>query len=396
MAYSVKDWDYKAAKQKQLVAMVKVNTTEIQAVGIVKENANHYLVFTWNSVDYIFNTQGKGNSENSEGKYELMMAVSETTPSEDSIGETGRAYTRNIDAEGNVTYDELPEGNTYSITVDSINAVDQFAIQALKSMLEKVPDPSVLSNNEMTYYCESAYKWASYMMTESSKARVVIKNGENSSDETVKEEVGYLENNTEKLLNNLVYALEKTDYTEEDPETGKEIHFERAINPKLNELIKNYLSMSDSEEEEFHTFEDLLTLMEGIQEDVDGDKYNRVKLYKWDDMLDILTEMKDDVKEALDAQNQALNNINASIQAFATAMNTRFTALENKVDAVVNRIPDNIATSSDISSAERSIIREIPTDYASYNDLRSAKNEIISAMPTCKYSSPSTESSTEG
>ena len=62
----------------------------------------------------------------------------------------------------------------------------------------------------MSFYCNMAYRWAANMMNESAKTRAIYK--DKTATTNLKEvAVGELTNNTEKLLNNIMVALKKTD-----------------------------------------------------------------------------------------------------------------------------------------------------------------------------------------
>lgn len=99
---------------------------------------------------------------------------------------------------------ETTESNTSTIQVDSLNARDEFATQVLNGMLNKLPSPAGLSDNEMNYYCNAAYQWAANMMAASARARSFDK--DNTSSSASMEQTTALESNTEKLLHNLVVA----------------------------------------------------------------------------------------------------------------------------------------------------------------------------------------------
>ena len=107
-------------------------------------------------------------------------------------------------------------GSGSDIIIDSLNARDEFAVQALKQLLDKVPNPTAVSDSEMSYYCDAAYQWAAHMMEASANARGSF-NQQSSSTEmtTTRADVAEssLSTNTEKLLNNIVSALEKTQST---------------------------------------------------------------------------------------------------------------------------------------------------------------------------------------
>ena len=238
--FTTEDFDYTAAKEKQLVAMVNEDNGVV-GTGILKYNSPNNLNLTVDGVTYTFNSNGQPVSKNAiEAGYNLKMGISQM-PSikKGTVGATTHAVTRSVNDDGDVTYE--PSGvldKTYEITIDNLNARDQFAIQALRGMLEKISNPDEIGKNEITHYCEAAYTWAGYMMTESSKARSVIKDAD-ASDNTKPEEIGYLDTNVEKLLNNIVAAIERNDIKE--VVNGSEIYSDRIAIPKLMDFLDAYV-----------------------------------------------------------------------------------------------------------------------------------------------------------
>lgn len=239
--YKIEDFDYDEVKESKLCGITDKNGNLI-GTGIPKVKSTNNIVVTINSVQYTFDSNGNPTSKNAiEGGYSIKMAASQVQANTTgTVGATQAAFTRSVDSEtGNVTYtpSEILD-KTYEITIDNLNARDQFALQALHTIMEKIPNPDELSKDEITHYCEASYLWASYMMVESSKARAVIEDAE-SSDNTKTETVGYLESNTEKLLNNIVAAIERNDIKE--TVDGKETYSDRIAIPKLMDFLNAYV-----------------------------------------------------------------------------------------------------------------------------------------------------------
>jgi hypothetical protein len=189
---------------------------------------------------YIFDTGGNPVSQNAKnGKLALMMATSGVTPNgSGTIGETKISLTRSVNEHGYVNYSPATGGADYNIVIDNLNARDQFAIQVLRGILDKIPHPDELGQNEITHYCESAYNWAGYLMKMSGETRNIIQD-QDTSDNAHSEEIGYLDTNTEKLLNNIVAALDKTNakITTEGVEHTAERVTIPEVNTKLDTLI---------------------------------------------------------------------------------------------------------------------------------------------------------------
>lgn len=344
--YTVEAFDYRSASKRKLVAMVN-GSNNIIGTGILKVESPNKLILTVEGEEYIFNSDGNPVSDNAKtAKYKIMMGVSQVAAiDKGTVGTTNISMTRSVDSSGDVSYEtDTTLDKSYEITIDNLNARDQFAIQALHSIMEKLPNADALSKDEITHYCEAAYTWAGYMMEMSSKARSVTKDAK-TSDNTRKEEVGYLDNNTEKLLNNIIVALEKTDLKEGNT------YSERVINPKLNSIL------------------------EGLQETVGTKKYERVIIKD----LDTFLAKVDLMNKYLNTMNTYLNAINTSIQGFTSTLNSRM----NKLDHA-------------ISDAEGAILKAMPStsELATSSEVQTAKDDIIAAMPTCKYT-PTTNNTEE-
>lgn len=239
--YKIEDFDYDEVKESKLCAVTD-SSGNLIGTGIPKVKSSNSIVLTIDSVQYVFDSQGNPTSKNAITKgYKINMAASQVKANTTgTVGATSAAYTRSVNAEtGDVTYtpSEILD-KTYEITIDNLNARDQFALQALHTIMEKIPNPDELSKDEITHYCEASYLWASYMMVESSKARAVIEDA-NISDNTKTETVGYLESNTEKLLNNIVAAIERNDIKE--VVNGSEIYSDRIAIPKLMDFLDAYV-----------------------------------------------------------------------------------------------------------------------------------------------------------
>lgn len=239
--YKVAALDYDSVKESKLCGIVDEEGNLI-GTGIPKMKSSDTIVMIVDGEKYTFDNNGNPIDSKTKSKgYKLNMAASlveaNTTG---TVGATSAAYTRRVSAEtGDVTY--TPSGildKTYEITIDNLNARDQFALQALHTIMEKIPNPDELSKDEITHYCEASYLWASYMMVESSKARAVIEDAD-TSDNTKTETVGYLESNTEKLLNNIVAAIERNDIKE--VVNGSEIYSDRIAIPKLMDFLDAYV-----------------------------------------------------------------------------------------------------------------------------------------------------------
>lgn len=234
--YEVKeDFIYNDVVAHQLCAIVD-SDAKIVGTGIAKEVVPGQLDITVDGTTYSFDSYGNPiNTNATKGNFKLKLAESKLNgiSKGDASSNIGKAYTRSVTEEGKVKFEPVEDKLDTGITIDSLNARDQFAIQALRGILERVPNPDNLSKNEMTHYCEAAYNWASFMMEFSSKTRSIILESDQSYAQS--SEVTAFDTNTEKLLNNLILELQRTDAAS-DNEYAK-----RNINPTLNTFISNYV-----------------------------------------------------------------------------------------------------------------------------------------------------------
>lgn len=210
--YDTEAFDIEGVRSKQLCAVTD-SSGNVIGTGIPQQNNSNFAV-TVDGEKYIFDNHGNPVSSNAVSQSLTLKMATSNLPkiAKGTVGVTKNAYVRSINDEtGAVEYNpDTTLDASYEITIEGLNARDQFALQALHGMFRVMDDPSAVSKNEITHYCEAAYLWASYMMTESSKARAVIKDAE-TTESTQAAEVGFLESNVEKLLNNIVAALDKTD-----------------------------------------------------------------------------------------------------------------------------------------------------------------------------------------
>ena len=285
-SYSTEKFNYASAKEKQLVA-VTGEQSNIIGTAIPQYDGGRFTV-TIEGEKYIFDTGGNPVSQNAkDGKLALMMATSEVNPNgSGTIGETPTALTRSVNEQGIVSYQEATGTGNFNIVIDNLNARDQFAIQVLRGILDKIPHPDELGQNEITHYCESAYNWAGYLMKMSGETRNIIQD-QDTSDNAHSEEIGYLDTNTEKLLNNIVAALDKT-------------------NAKI--------------------------ITEGVEHTAE-----RVTIPEVNTKLDTLIASANAIKTSLDTHTTALNSIKTSLDAQTTALNAIATAIGNlELSPVIN------------------------------------------------------------
>lgn len=220
--YSLTAFNRDKAKGYSLVVMCKsdYSASEInnydenfKGAGIAKyQSVSGKFEFSTNGEIFAFNQYGVSADAPSTG-WKLVMAniIEEIYTS----GNTAKAseqgsFTRSQDGTiGDVTVADADK----NILIDSLAPRDQFAVRILESIINKMEEnPTEISSSAISHYCQSAYQWAANMMTAAANARAVFTD-QTKTDVTTPAEVGTLENNTEKLLNNIIAALERTDET---------------------------------------------------------------------------------------------------------------------------------------------------------------------------------------
>lgn len=219
--YNIKAFDWQEAKEGSLCAMVlatykgkstitNTDTTNFGGVGICVVKSTNTCILMVDSIGYVFDFKGNPVSPNA-AKYVLKLAtIVEKVKTGGNAIQSSVINVTTRSTGGSVST-KTSIGNT-TVMIDGLTPRDEFAVQALRELLhyDRQKDPSSLSDNEMSFYCNMAYRWAANMMNESAKTRAIYK--DNTATTNLKEAaVGELTNNTEKLLNNIMVALKKTD-----------------------------------------------------------------------------------------------------------------------------------------------------------------------------------------
>lgn len=242
-----------------------VDNTNFKGAGICIFRAPNNFILIVDNTTFTFNERGEAANIETKGWHLLMGQIDETaqatgnavviktktvikrninaTPIEEDVQQAGESPLFDGDGEGGtssngnddiqpdpgreidpgagrviddiatiydvVTMEDVSDSNGNTVVVDSLNARDQFAMQALGELLGHIPDPSVLGENERNHFCNSAYAWAANMMTAAAKARATIVYTKEGTEEEDTEVSGItLNNNTEKLLNNIAAAID--------------------------------------------------------------------------------------------------------------------------------------------------------------------------------------------
>lgn len=348
--YQVTSFNAEQAKAYSLVAMVKNDVTtgtilynideqgsanpNFKGSGIARYKSNNGIFeFSYGGLTYTFSTSGASSGSASAG-YKLMMAkvLENVNPSGNAITGTNTGSTQRDQygqiSDGGITYEERV------IAIDSQNARDQFATEILNSILQKLDvDPSSLNSSARSYYCQVAYDWAANMMTAAANARGTFTDATETSASARQEAIGSLESNTDKLLNNLIVALERTD--EKRVEDGKEVYSKKVTLPDLQDMLDKMDAMSTSITALKDNVTNAMTNMQRVMEQ---------QLAQYVAMVAQLTLMVSSLQGFTQNMNTNMQNINNNV-----------TATRGDVAAIGTEMDDLSTSVSSISSTTNTI-----------------------------------------
>lgn len=186
--YSLSEFDRQKAASGSLCAIVSADYQEtsimssnenLRAIGICTVSNNRFIL-NYNGIAWCIDFDGVCINDPDVTVY----IIRSSTPIADGSGSkpaTGD-FTGNEDeeeggesgsGEGSTTTDLESESTetgstdtTTDLTSSSKALIDEFAIVMLQAILSKVDrDITGISENEMDYYCDTAYKWAACMMS---------------------------------------------------------------------------------------------------------------------------------------------------------------------------------------------------------------------------------------
>lgn len=177
----------------------------INDTGVIKDKSGRPGTKVWGckvgGIEYIFDNNGHCtiddiNTSHPENEPHHLWIVASSIDVEE--GSTVRGTTRG------------GEVGTKIVKVDALTPRDTFAIAALEALIHRMDDPIECSTASVRFVTDKAYEFANSMMISSANARAAAGEDEPSSDSpgTVDVDAATLENNTEKLLNNIHKAIE--------------------------------------------------------------------------------------------------------------------------------------------------------------------------------------------
>lgn len=222
------------------------------------------------NVKYLFNAKGFPVNEPAQG-YNLYAVTADKEPLQSGtvVGDLEKKTVTRM-ADGST---QVSTVGTMSVAVENLNARDQFAIQMLKSFMSGADNPETFDGDKISYYCDAAYKWASYLMATAASVRTIVE--KEDSDSPIGPED--LASNTEVLLDSIVRALSKTIVVE--TEGNKEI-------------ASNSISIRN--------FNDLLPVMEALSESIGN---QTIEVIKMRTSLSQINTTLSQIKELLDNIN---------------------------------------------------------------------------------------------
>lgn len=252
--YILKPFEHSKASSGALCIMVKNDVsdkiTNINSDGTSNSNfmgagictqGNGGFTMMINGVIYQFNSKGEGLYPLSIRSWKLMLGEVETIINTSGNAATSNTTTIVTRGQDGSTTTKVDYSKTNDVIIDSLNARDEFAVNVLKQLLSSIPNPSAISNNEMNFFCNRAYQWAANMMEASANARGSFTQEASTttgtpSNVTTRADISSdsLSSNTEKLLNNIVSALERTDYAET---ISDKIVYSERVKVQFSELI---------------------------------------------------------------------------------------------------------------------------------------------------------------
>lgn len=375
--YKVSPFDATKAAQGALCVIVKpshsAETWNIDSIGKVndnflgagicrKESAECFSMIV-DSVYYQFYADGTGRYPDEVRDYVLKLAepkVNLKSAGNSAISGSTVASSRGSDGKITTTVQYEQESD---IIIDDLNARDEFAVNALRELLSHVKDPSVMSNNEMAFYCNRAYQWASNMMSASAEARGTFKDADTTTTGTTSRAniaTSSLSTPTEKLLNNIVNALERDDYVETitttDATTGKTTtttnYYDR-VKVQFTELMTFLNTYIKKDEKTVYSFKDLVTPITTLS-------------------TVLSTYVKKDDKTVVGLKDliSPLTTLSSALNTYIKKDSTTTVGLNDLITAVnaVKTSADNIKTSNE--DLLKTIINVSNTQSIAINDLQ--------------------------
>lgn len=361
--YQLSKFDSNKAKTYSLVAMIKTTVSDtaiienmnsssvwnsdFKGAGVCKLRSNSGFEFTVEGQTYLFNSNGESAGITS-ADYKLAMASII-----ESVGSSGNAATgtqhgsTTRGADGSI----VDNGVTYeqkTLAIDSLNARDQFAVEALNSIIAKMEqDPTTLSDAAISHYCQQAYRYAAYMMTASANARGTFEDQTASTADAKKEAIGSLDSNTDKLINNLIVTLDRVQ--SKATVDGKEVYSQRidfngldvitqalednnAALEALKDNVTNAMTnMQQVMTQHLGAFNNIVAKLDLIASNILSFTANLAANFQM--VNDNVTSLKTDLSSVDDDVNSMVNEVTA-LKGTTNTINTNLNTVKNDVAVI--------------------------------------------------------------
>lgn len=356
--YKLTAFDIDKARAGSLVAIVSTDTEPrtistdnigdtFKGVGICVNQGSNSISVTIEGDTFYFTDEGYPGTSHSNG-YKLMLAtIVETiyTAGNAATGTQTNTVTRS--STGSVSVGDTTTDPS-TVLIDSLNVRDKFALSALNSIISKMgQDPATLSDAAVSHYCSQAYRYAAYMMASSASARSTFNDQTTATGEA---SVNELESNTDKLLNNLIVELKRTDVEEKEGSTSTYYK-----NIKMEQVDDIVASMDKSTEQ-----------LTGINVNI-ANNLNKVSEYIYKQ------------SGSVEAGSGYLSGINKAISNMSTEINTQSSYTKSVADSVAK-----VATYQD---AIRGRLDAIHTALLNLNTAMANINASIQALNTTSSNS---------
>lgn len=310
--YNLSAFDADKAKAGSLVAMVKqsfANTTvstsdigdDFKGVGICVYASSNSLALTIDGDTFYFQENGYPGTSHSNNYMLKLATIEETvyTTGNAAMGTQAGSVTRG--STGSIVVGETTN-TAQTVLIENLNARDKFAISALNSIIAKMgQDPATLSDAAVSHYCTQAFRYATYMMAASASARSTFKDQTTATGEA---DITALESNTDKLLNNLIVELKRTDLKETEGSTTT--YFK---NVKVDQMDDVTTAMTKT-----------TTEVEGLKNSV-ASTLNKVSenISKQTDYTKGIQDFLSTIKDNIHSVSNSINNQVTHIENVATA-----------------------------------------------------------------------------
>lgn len=219
---------------------ISTDSADFIAAGIPTVTSPTTFVFNINDVDCIFDERGIQKYSNGVVQFQLLLGNAEMAVQQygNVIRRAKKVTTiRTDDGVKTVVEDYTPRKSddelSKNVLISTLNARDNFALNALQCIIATIPDVKNVGDNERDFYCKLAYQWAANMMDNAAQVRATFEDETHSTEQST--DITELETNTDKLLNNILFTMEKVQQTTIDGE--HQIVSDRIVNPELNSRI---------------------------------------------------------------------------------------------------------------------------------------------------------------